>query len=111
MDQSKSVRRSISSFLRQGMLFTIGSALILEEKVEGFIEHAIERGQEAQDEGQKMVQEMRLGKKKPQAKDTLDIRINNTLERLDVPSQKDIDELNQQITALSRQIDELKSAD
>ena len=56
------------------------------------------------------MQEMRAERKqkRPQSIDALDVRINNALERLNVPSQKDISELNQHITELAQRIDQLK---
>ena len=107
MDRSKKIRRSVTSALRRTMLFGIGSALILHEKAQEFVEHAVERGQETQKEGKELVQEVRAKKKKP--RDTLDDHVSGALERLKVPSQKDIEELNQHITALSKQVDELQS--
>jgi polyhydroxyalkanoate synthesis regulator phasin len=95
------------------MLLSVGSVLLLQEKMEEFVNSAIAKGEEAESEGKKMVQEMRSGRKrkeKPRAKDALDTRINNALERFDVPSQKDIDQLNQHIAELSERIDELRSA-
>ena len=112
MDKAQKVRRSIMFPLRRMMLFSVGSALILQEKTIEFVEHAVERGQAAQDEGKTIVQEMRSRRKtkEPKVKDAVDTRIKGALERLDVPSQKDIDELNQHISTLTQRIDELKSA-
>jgi polyhydroxyalkanoate synthesis regulator phasin len=109
MDQPESLRGSIASALRRMMSFGVGSALILQERTQEFIEQAIARGQEAQDEGTRLVQERR-SLRKQKVKDTLDTRISDALEQLDVPSQKEIDALNQQIAALSGRIDELKSS-
>jgi polyhydroxyalkanoate synthesis regulator phasin len=112
MTGSDNGRRSIVSKMRRAMLFTVGSALLLREKAQEFVEQAIERGQEVQNEGRKLVQETRVQRKKQQPTriDALDVRINNALERLNVPAQKDIEQLNQHITELSKKIDELKSS-
>ncbi len=107
MDRSKKIRRSVSSALRRKMLFGVGSALILHEKAQEFVEHAIERGQEAQKEGKKLVEEMRSEKKKPHGK--LDDHISGALERFDVASQKDVEELGQHVATLSKRVDELQS--
>ena len=111
MEQSGNGRRSLIAALRRVMLFSVGSALILQEKTAEFAKQAIERGQEAQDEGKKLVQEMRSERKskKPQRIDALDVRINNALKRLNVPTRQDLSELNRHITELAQRIDELKS--
>lgn len=104
---------SIAAALRQAMLFSVGSVLILQEKSAEFVKQALERGQEAQDEGRRLVQEMRADRKRRQPKriNPLDIRINAALERLNIPSNTEIDELNQHITELARRIDELTTVD
>jgi len=110
MERSKKIRRLVSSALRRKMLFSVGSALILHEKAQEFVEHAIERGQEAQKEGKKLVEEMRSHKMRSKNKPhKLDSHISGALERLDVASQKDVEELNQHVAALSKRVDELQA--
>jgi len=111
MKRSGSRRRSLFSALRRGMLFSVGSALILREKTADFVAQAIERGQEVQDEGKKLVQEMRAERrvKTPQRIDTLDVRVTNTLKRLDVPTHQDIEQLDRHLAELARRIEELQS--
>ena len=116
MERSKKIRRLVSSALRRKMLFSVGSALILHEKAQEFVEHAIERGQEAQKEGKKLVEEMRSHKmrshkmrSKNKPHDKLDSHISGALERLDVASQKDVEELDQHVAALSKRVDELQA--
>jgi polyhydroxyalkanoate synthesis regulator phasin len=93
------------------MLFSVGSALILREKTVEFVAQAIERGQEVQDEGKKMVQEMRAERraKRPERIETEDVRITNTIRRLNVPTHEDIKQLNQHIAELAQRIEELQS--
>jgi polyhydroxyalkanoate synthesis regulator phasin len=111
MQRKRNGRRAVLTALRRAMQFGVGSALVFQEKTEEFVKQAFERGQEAQEEGKQLVQEMRAERKqtRPQTIDALDVRINNALERLNVPSQKDISELNQHITELAQRIDQLIS--
>lgn len=111
MNPGSNARKSVLTALRQTMLFSIGSALILREKAQEFTEQAIARGQEIQDEGKTLVQEMRAEKrqKQPERIDALDVRIRNALKRLDIPTQKDLDQLDQHVNALSKGIDDLRS--
>jgi polyhydroxyalkanoate synthesis regulator phasin len=111
MKRSGNRRRTLFSALRRGMLFSVGSALILREKTADFVAQAMERGQEVQDEGKKLVQEMRAERRArtPQRIDTLDVRITNTLNRLDVPTHQDIEQLDRHIAELARRIEELQS--
>ena len=110
MNPSGNRRRSILSTLRRAMQFSVGGLLILQEKTEEFVEQAIERGQAFQEEGKQLVQEMRADRKKrrPERVDALDIRVNEAFKRLNVPTRKDIEELNQHIANLAQHIDEMK---
>jgi polyhydroxyalkanoate synthesis regulator phasin len=94
------------------MLFSVGSALILRERTSEFVTQAIERGQEVQDEGKKMVQEMRAERraKRPERIETADVRITNTIRRLNVPTHEDVEQLNQHIAELAQRIEELQSS-
>jgi polyhydroxyalkanoate synthesis regulator phasin len=105
-------RRAVLNAMRHTLLFTVGSVLIFHEKTTEFLEQAIKRGQEAQDEGKQLVQEMQAQrrKKKPERINALDVRINNTLKRLNVPTRIEIEELDRHITELSEHIDRLESA-
>jgi polyhydroxyalkanoate synthesis regulator phasin len=105
MERSGNIRRSVASALRRTMLFGIGSALILHEKAQEFVEEAIERGRETQKEGKKLVQEMRSR----QAPDVSDSHVADALARLDLPSRKDVEELDRHVAALSERVDELQT--
>lgn len=111
MNPGSNARKSVLTALRQTMLFSIGSALILKEKAQEFAEQAIARGQEIQDEGKTLVQEMRAEKRQQQPKriDALEVRIRNALKRFDIPTQQDLDQLDQHVNALSKRIDDIRS--
>jgi polyhydroxyalkanoate synthesis regulator phasin len=100
------MRRAVASNLRRTMSFSVGSVLILQEKAQEFVEKAIERGQETQKEGKKLVREMQPRRQAPAV---LDSHITDALERLDLPSHKDVAELNQHVAALSERVDELQA--
>jgi polyhydroxyalkanoate synthesis regulator phasin len=109
MNQSGSFRLTLTSLLRHTLEFAVGSALILQEKTQAFTEEAFKRGKEAQDQGRKLVQEIRAER----AQRTLEhagpreFNIDFALDRLNVPTRADIQELNQRITELTQRIDEL----
>ena len=102
MNQSGSFRLMVISLLRHTLQFAVGSALILGEKTQAFTQEAFVRGKEAQDQGRKLVQEMRSERAEPR-----EINVDFALDRLNVPTRSDIQELNQRITELSQRIDEL----
>ena len=109
MDTFDSGRSTAVSLLRSALLFTVGSALILHEKGRAFRQHAFERGREAQDQGRKLVQEMRAERTQglPEATERLETRFDLALDRLGIPTRSDVQDLNQRITELNRRIDEI----
>jgi len=112
MKSPKNRRRSIGTAMRRGMLFSVGSMLLIQEKVGEFVEQAIEKGQEVEQEGRKLIQERRADRQHKKLKriDPLHVHVDNTLERLDVPSRKDLDELADRVGQLTQKIKELESA-
>ena len=111
MPATAKARSAIAGALRWGLSFGIGSALLVKEKTEEFVSEAVDRGQTAQQEGKTLVRQMRPVKPKrrqKQSADPLETRINISLDRLNIPTEKEIRELNQQVTELSARIDELQ---
>jgi polyhydroxyalkanoate synthesis regulator phasin len=111
MPVTANARGAIVGALRWGMSFSIGSALLVKEKTEEFVSEAVDRGQKAQQEGKMLVRQMRADKPKQRQKqsvDPLEARVNVTLDRLNIPTEKEIRELNQQVAELSARIDELQ---
>jgi polyhydroxyalkanoate synthesis regulator phasin len=113
MPVSVNPRRPIARALRWGMLFTVGSLLVVKERTEEFVNEALEKGQKAQQEGKTLVQTMRAEKPRQREPETdpLESRVNLTLERLNVPTGTEIHELNQQIDRLSARIETLQATD
>jgi poly(hydroxyalkanoate) granule-associated protein len=98
--------------LRHVVLATIGAVAIAEEEIEALINRLIERGEIAEKDGKKLVHEL-MDKRKAKTQ-KLDEQIKNELqaglERINVPTKADIEELSQKIAALSTKIDELKKS-
>jgi poly(hydroxyalkanoate) granule-associated protein len=96
--------------LRRVLLATIGAAVIAEEEIEAFVNRLIERGEIAEKDGKKLVNEMmdkRKGKTK-KIEDEISKNVEGVLERMNIPSKGDVEELGQKIATLSKKIDELK---
>lgn len=111
MNQIDQEQRRMSP-LRRVMLFSVGSLLIAEEQVKAFAERAIARGQEAQAQGKQLVQESRAERRtKSQARTTLETRISETMERLNVCSKQDIEALQQQVAELTQQLEALEETE
>lgn len=97
--------------LRKVLLAGIGVVSLAQEEVEDLVNKLIDRGEIAEKDGRKLVDEV-LDKRKKTAekmKSKFDKRLDDLLERLNVPTRADIDALNAKITELTAKIDRLKN--
>ncbi len=102
--------KSLTEMARKVMLATIGAVALAQEEAEAFIKKLIDRGEIAEKDGRKMMDDLKDKRKKKtkEAEDELDSRVSQILERTGVPTKSDIDALSDKITALTKKIDELK---
>lgn len=104
-------RSVILAKVRKVLLAGIGVVSLAQEEVEDLVNKLIERGEIAEKDGRKLVDEV-IDKRKKTAdkmKGKFDKRLDDLLERLNVPTRADIDALNAKITELSAKIDQLKN--
>ncbi len=106
-DKSQS---QMAAMVRKMMLATIGAVAIAQEEIEALINRLVERGEIAESDGRKMIHEMRDKRKQKTSKmeDEINKNIKDVLERMNIPTKSDIDEVSQKVTALSKKIDNLK---
>ena len=95
---------------RKVLLASIGAMALAQDELEQFVNKLVERGQIAEKEGKKLVNEAmdRRKKETKKAESQLDRRMEELLARMNVPSKSDIDALSAKITALTKKVDELK---
>ena len=104
--------KSLTEMARKVMLATIGAVALAQEEAEAFIKKLIERGEIAEKDGRKMMEDLKTKRKAKtqEAEDELEERISQILDRTGVPTKADIDALGNKITALTEKIEELKAA-
>ena len=102
---------------RKVLLAGIGVVALAQEEIEEFVNRLVERGEIAEKDGRKLVNDV-LNKRKKQVEDnvdktvekaeeTVDSNIERVLHRMNVPTKKDIDDLSKKITTLTKKVDEL----
>lgn len=101
---------------RKVLLAGVGAVALAQDEAEAFVNRLVERGEIAEKEGRQLIKDM-MEKRKKKAEDTvekteseLDARVERVLQRMNIPTRKDINALSRQITALSKKVDELKKA-
>lgn len=100
--------------VRRVLLAGIGAVVLAQEEVEEFVNKLIDRGEIAEKDGRKLINEV-IEKRKKKAQDSsqsaqeeLDKRMEGLLERLNIPTKSDIDALNAKVTELSGKVEDLK---
>ena len=95
--------------LRRVLMASIGAIALAQDEIEDFVEKLVERGEIAEKDGKKLVREVIDKRKKDvsKAENELNKRIDEVVERMDVPTKADIDALGDQINELSNKVDTL----
>ena len=98
--------------VRNVLLASIGAVALAQEEIEDFVNRLIERGEIAEKDGKKLVNEIMEKRKKGsyKAEDEVNKRVDSVLQRMNVPTKSDIDSLSKKIRELSKKVDELKDA-
>jgi poly(hydroxyalkanoate) granule-associated protein len=99
---------------RRVLMAGVGVVVLAQEEIEEFVNKLIERGEIAEKDGRKLINEV-IENRKNQAQETkqatqeeFDKRLESILDRLNVPTRGDIDKLNTKVTELTAKVEELK---
>jgi len=101
---------SILESLRRVLLASIGVVALTIEEIGELVDKLVERGEIAEQEGKKLVIEIKEKRKKKtdEAEDIASSRMREMMDKMDIPTKSDIDDLSAKITTLSKKVDELK---
>jgi len=94
--------------LRKLILTGIGGAALTTEKAQEVVENLVKKGKMTVDEGKKMTEEL-IQRRKDGSKDTSRADIEAHLIELSASHRKDIDDLEQKVEELTRQVEELSN--
>lgn len=106
------------STVRRILMAGVGAVVLAQEEVEEFVQKLVERGELAEQDGRKLVTDLREKRKSAQDSTqervqetgaTVDRGMENMLGRMNIPSKSDIETLSEKIAALSEKVDELKA--
>lgn len=103
---------SILESLRRVLLASVGVVALTIEEVGDLVDKLVERGEIAEQEGKKLVTEIKEKRKKKtdEAEEVASSRVREALDKMDIPTKSDIDDLSKKIATLSKKVDELKKA-
>ena len=103
-------QHQMSEMLRKVFMAAIGAVAIAQEELEALVNKLVERGEIAEKDGKKLINEMMEKRKGKTANvsDEIGKSVENVLNKMNIPSKADVDVLSQKIAALSKKIDDLK---
>lgn len=98
--------------VRKLVLASIGAVAIAQEELEHVIDKLVERGELAEKEGKKLLNELKEKRKKKTAKaeEEINKQVEELMTSMNVPTKDDIDALGDKINDLDKKVDELKKA-
>ncbi len=105
-------RLSLFEASRKVLLAGIGAVALAQDEIEDFIGKLVERGEIAEQDGKRLFSEIMDKRKKgtEKAEEEFTKRVEEILDRMNVPTKDDINKLGQKITNLTKKVDELKKA-
>ncbi|HNS51375.1 MAG TPA: phasin family protein [Anaerolineae bacterium] len=103
-------RNPLLSMARRVLMASIGAVALTQDEMEKFVGKLVERGEIAEKDGRKLVQDVvdRRRSQTIKVEEQMDRRVGDILARMNVPTKADIEALEAKIVSLSRKIDELK---
>jgi poly(hydroxyalkanoate) granule-associated protein len=123
VERSDAATNAVVEGLRRLLLASIGAVAITADEVESFVRKLVERGELAQKDGEKLVNELtarfQRGRNqikaeaegvKTEASAKVEGGVESLLNRLNIPSKRDIDELSAKIAQLTARVEELRKA-
>jgi poly(hydroxyalkanoate) granule-associated protein len=106
------------STIRRILMAGVGAVVLAQEEVEEFVQKLVERGELAEQDGRKLVTDLREKRQSAQKSTqervqetgaTVDRGMEGMLGRMNIPTKSDIETLSEKIAALSEKVDELKA--
>ena len=97
--------------LRRLVLASIGAVALTRDETESFVNKLVERGEIAQKDGERLLNEVqtRLRQNRPKV-EQVEGSVEQLLNRLNIPSKRDIDDLSYRIAQLAARVEELRNA-
>lgn len=107
-------RNQMVEMARKVLLAGVGAVTLAQDEVEAFVNRLIERGEIAEKDGRKLINDVMDRRKKQmedtqaKAKESLEGRVEAILHRMNIPTKSDIQLLSEKISALAKKVDQLK---
>ncbi len=113
-EEVKEASNTLLETVRRVLMAGVGAVVLAQEEIEEFVNKLIDRGEIAEKDGRKLINEI-VDKRKKKAQEStqnaqeeVDKRLEGLLDRLNIPTKSDIDALNAKVTELTSKVEDLK---
>lgn len=113
-EQVDSEPNTLLEAVRRVLMASVGVVVLAQEEIEEFVNKLIERGEIAERDGRKLINDV-VENRKSKAQETkqttqeeFDKRLESILDRLNIPTRSDIEMLNEKVTELTEKVEALK---
>lgn len=102
--------------VRKLMLAAVGAVAMTRDEMEQFVGRLVDRGEVAEREAKTLLNDVLSRRKREvehvadEAESRVETRLEQVLNRMNIPSKRDIDELSDKIAQLSARVEELKKS-
>ena len=103
--------------LRRVLMAGIGVAVLAQEEIEDFVTKLVDRGEIAENDGRSLISDVLERRRKEvqertkKASDSVDRSVEGILSHMNVPTRSEINSLSEQISELSKKVDQLRELD
>ncbi|HZQ10158.1 MAG TPA: phasin family protein [Anaerolineae bacterium] len=110
-DEMNTEGRSMVGTLRKMMLASVGAVGIGKDEIQAMLDRMVARGEMTEKDARKLVNDVQkeVNKRRKGGATRAERELENMLQRFNIPSKADIEDLSQQVTQLSKRIEELKA--
>ncbi len=97
--------------IKKSIYLGLGAATATKEKVESLVDELIEKGQLSREQKVGAIQEImdKIEREEKEISNRIKSEVIKAIEEIGLPTKKDIDELNQRLSALEKKLFEKKS--
>ncbi len=110
-EEAKKEGSRIAGTFRKIVLASVGAVGVAQDEVTHLIDRMVERGELTEKDARKLVNDVQkeVNKRRKGGQTKAEKEMEGMMEKLNVPSKADIEDLTKQVTELSKRIEELKA--
>jgi poly(hydroxyalkanoate) granule-associated protein len=110
-DEAKKEGNVVLNTFRKMVLASVGVVGVAQDEINHMINRMVERGEITEKDARKLVSEMQkeIAKRRKSGQTKAEKEMEGLMEKMNVPSKADIEDLTKQVAHLSKRIEELKT--